>query len=153
MIVFHLSPSNRSTLMIAIARAYFVRDLTTWRISPHLHFTALRRIPGTGENTVVGAAQLSHGEISYCIDPAFWSQGYGYELVRTICGIARDPIGLERLFAKVLRDNLRSRRILERLGFLFCGLEYLPHAFHAGRYAVLNFTLNLRTSSFTMDSQ
>jgi len=120
------------------ASAFFVREFTAWKNQPRLHFTALRRIEGTGENTVVGAAQLFDGEISYCIDPAFWYQGYGYELVSAVCHIARDRLGLDRLFAKVLRDNLRSRRILERLGFLFCGLEYLPHAFYPGRFAVLH---------------
>jgi ribosomal-protein-alanine N-acetyltransferase len=125
------------------ARAYLVRDSKTWKNEPYLHFTALRREESTAEYTVVGAAQLFDGEISYCIDPTFWYQGYGYEFVHAICDIARDRLGLKRLFAKVLRDNPRSRRILERLGFLFCGLEYLPHAFRGGKYAVLTFALDL----------
>ena len=128
-----------------VARAFLMRDFTTWKHEPYLHFTALRREESPAGNTIIGAAGLCNGEISYCVDPVFWCQGYGYELVRAIFGIARDRLGSERLLAKVLRDNLRSRRILERVGFLFCGLEYLPHAFRPGKYAVLNFALNLRS--------
>jgi len=123
-------------------RAYLVQYSTMWKNQPYLHFTALRQDKSAAENTVIGAAQLCGGEISYCIDPGFWFLGYGYELVQAMCGIARDQLGLERLLAKVLRDNLRSRRILRRLGFEFCGLEYLPHAYRPGKYAVLTFAIN-----------
>jgi ribosomal-protein-alanine N-acetyltransferase len=128
-----------------VAQASLMRDFTMRENEPDLHFTALRREESTVENTIIGAAGLCNGEISYCVDPEFWHQGYGYELAQAVCGIARDRLGAERLLAKVLRDNLISRRILERLGFLFCGLEYLPHAYRAGKYAVLNFALNLRS--------
>ena len=82
------------------AQAYLVRNSATWKNEPYLHFTALRRAESTTENTVVGAAQLSDGEISYCIDPAFWYQGCGYELVHAVCGIARDRLCLERLLPR-----------------------------------------------------
>ena len=71
---------------------------------------------------MVGAAHLYEGEIGYCIEPALWRRGYGYELAEALCRIAREQLRLDKLRAAVRRENLASLRTLERLGFEFCGL-------------------------------
>jgi ribosomal-protein-alanine N-acetyltransferase len=122
----------------ADARNELIQGPCTWKHEQRLQWTAMSGLAPCG---VAGAARIDHGEISYYVHPTLWHQGYGLELVQAVCNIAREQLALEALHASVLRDNLASRRILDRLGFEFCRLEYLPHALLAGSFAVLNLEL------------
>ena len=106
----------------AEARTQIVQSPAAWKEKQYLHFTALDRQLYGRELRVVGAAHLYEGEIGYCIEPALWRRGYGYELAEALCRIAREQLRLDKLRAAVRRENLASLRTLERLGFEFCGL-------------------------------
>lgn len=75
---------------------------------------------------LVGVLGLHAEGLSYAIDPALWGRGLGRELLATACHTLAPAAGLRPLRALVRRDNLRSRRLLERAGFRFAGLRQLP---------------------------
>ncbi|MCB0047035.1 MAG: GNAT family N-acetyltransferase [Caldilineaceae bacterium] len=57
------------------------------------------------------------GEIGYTLAPAYQHQGYGYEMVSALLTYAFGTLGLHRIYARVLRENVRSINLLERLDF------------------------------------
>jgi ribosomal-protein-alanine N-acetyltransferase len=122
-------------------RRRLVQDDFVWENERRVQLTAVARNDPYGLLEVIGAARIEDEHISYYIAPARWSQGFGFELVEALCGLAWRHLALEKLWARVLRDNVASRRILERLGFVFCGLAYRARASCPGHHAVLNFEL------------
>jgi [ribosomal protein S5]-alanine N-acetyltransferase len=114
------------------------RKLLDWDGGTVIQLTAFRET----SSSILGAARIDHGELSYYIDPAHWGQGYGSELVHAVCARAGDLLRWDRLTAVVRRDNIASRRILEKTGFLFGGLEYWT-----GGYAVTNFWMDLKSGA------
>jgi len=75
---------------------------------------------------VVGGVGLSRGELSFFVARALWGQGYGTAMVRAFLQQADERMGLVVLLARIQRENLASRRLVERVGFRFCGLERRP---------------------------
>jgi RimJ/RimL family protein N-acetyltransferase len=76
---------------------------------------------------LIGACELVAGnrnsaDIGYMLDPRHWGYGYGTELVNAVCALAFDSLGTRKLTAFVSVDNERSRRVLEKTGFLWEGL-------------------------------
>jgi RimJ/RimL family protein N-acetyltransferase len=55
-------------------------------------------------------------DIGYAFLPAFWGRGYAIESALGVKAHARDVVGLSRLVAIVVPENLPSVRVLERLG-------------------------------------
>jgi RimJ/RimL family protein N-acetyltransferase len=126
----------------ADCRSRLVQDDFVWKNERRVQLTAIFRNEHQRFSEVIGAARIEDDQISYYIAPARWSEGFGFELVEAVCDVAWQYLALEKLFACILRDNVASRRIVERLGFVFCGLAYGTHAVRPGRYAVLNFELS-----------
>ena len=79
----------------------------------------------TIDDIVRGAFQ--NGHIGYWTDARFQSRGLMTAAVRHVVEFSRDSLGLHRLQAGTLRENIRSQRVLERNGFVRFGLapEYL----------------------------
>ncbi|OUZ12145.1 hypothetical protein BHE97_02840 [Aeromicrobium sp. PE09-221] len=77
-------------------------------------------------NDIVRGA-FQNGHIGYWMDARFQSRGLMTAAVRQVVRFARDSLGLHRLQAGTLRENIRSQRVLERNGFVRFGLapEYL----------------------------
>lgn len=73
------------------------------------------------------------GELGYYFRREYWGAGYAYEAAEAVCNYAGDVLKLGRLCANVDTANERSKRLLERLGFLFVAL--LPEANFGGRVA------------------
>lgn len=80
------------------------------------------------DNKLIGTAgfntiNLEHhrAEISYDLDPSFWGQGMMLKSIKNILKIA-DHIGIIRVQATVIMDNLRSINLLERCGFVREGI-------------------------------
>lgn len=55
-------------------------------------------------------------EVSYQLLPAFWGKGFATEAVGAVVHYALSTLGLPRLLAETQAANLRSRRLLEKLG-------------------------------------
>ena len=56
-------------------------------------------------------------EVSYQFLPEFWGRGLARETVGAVVDHARNTLALPRVVAEIQTANLRSRRLLESLGF------------------------------------
>ncbi|MBO4229908.1 MAG: GNAT family N-acetyltransferase [Clostridia bacterium] len=63
----------------------------------------------------------SSGEIGYVLNPDFWGQGLMSEAVTAVLGFGFERLGLHRIEAKVMLENVRSRRVLEKCGMTYEG--------------------------------
>jgi RimJ/RimL family protein N-acetyltransferase len=61
---------------------------------------------------------LEDVDIGFAFLPRYAGQGYAFEAATAVMAHAR-ALGLDRIVAIVTRDNERSRRLLDRLGFRF----------------------------------
>jgi RimJ/RimL family protein N-acetyltransferase len=69
-------------------------------------------------------------ELLYALVPSQWSRGYATEIGRKVTGLGLGPLDLASVVAYTLPDNLPSRRVLEKCGFVEEGEvvhERLPH--------------------------
>lgn len=62
-------------------------------------------------------------EVGFGIGHAHWGHGIGSEAVRAVVGYGFDTLGLNRVFARTIADNIESVRLLERLGFIREGTQ------------------------------
>ena len=69
---------------------------------------------------------LQDVDIGFAFLPRYWSDGFAYEAATAVMAYARDVIRLSRIVAIVSQDNVRSARLLERLGFRFERMIALP---------------------------
>jgi [ribosomal protein S5]-alanine N-acetyltransferase len=75
-------------------------------------------------------------EVGYDLARAHWGRGYAYEGMAAIIRFGFEEMGLHRIETETILDNVRSIRLLERLGFQREGVrrEYSLEddgAFHA----------------------
>jgi len=72
-------------------------------------------------------------ELLYAMAPAYWGKGYATEIARTLSGLALGSLDLESVVAYTLPDNARSRRVMEKVGFVYerdLVHEGLPHVLY-----------------------
>ena len=77
------------------------------------------RLPGSG---LIGYVQATvhangHAAIAYELASAWWGRGLASEAVRAVIGELVQRYGARSLGAVLKRDNQRSLRLLQRLGF------------------------------------
>lgn len=70
---------------------------------------------------VLGALALQHGELSYFVSPLRRGRGHGLAMLQAL--LAQPANARQPLFARVLRENLASRRLLHAAGFVEAGIE------------------------------
>lgn len=72
-----------------------------------------------------GFNELDYGqrraEIGYDLDPAFWGKQYAPEAIGCLLAYAFDEIGMNRVDAKVVPENVNSIKVLSKLRFTFAG--------------------------------
>lgn len=71
-------------------------------------------------------------ELLYALMPEFWNQGLATEMAEAIVAIGLERLGLKEIVAYTLPDNRASRRVMEKVGFI-----YDRKIVHAGRPHVL----------------
>ncbi len=121
-----LTPDEFYTVEVQRARLY--DDTMLWQQGRGLRLYLLRRDALEGpiigdlafNNIVRGAFQSCH--LGYKLDAAAQGQGYMSEALRCAISYAFDELLLHRIEANVMPHNLRSRRVVERLGFSAEGL-------------------------------
>lgn len=90
------------------------------RLGFGLYLVALR---STGEPTgicgLIRREGLDDVDLGFAFLPRHCGQGYAFESSVAMLGYARDVLALPRVVAITSRDNLRSARLLARLGFQF----------------------------------
>ena len=85
------------------------------------------------DGVLVGRANLSSiirgafqsASIGYLVDEEHTGRGIATAALRQLTGYAFDDLGLHRLQAEVLPDNVASKRVLSHLGF--CHYGTAPH--------------------------
>lgn len=84
------------------------------------------------------------GEITYLVgDKKYWNRGVGYFAVSSLIKIAKKNYKLNKLIAGLVEENLGSRKILEKNGFVLEGKRN-NHLFFNGKfYNQLDFGLVL----------
>ena len=101
----------------------YAREIELGNAWPFFIFAA-----GTGD--LVGAVTLSNirrgvaemGTIGYWIGEPFAGHGHATAAVRALVAFAFGPLNLHRIEAACVPDNLASRRVLEKAGFVHEGL-------------------------------
>lgn len=64
---------------------------------------------------------LKDVDLGFAFLPRFWSKGYAFESASAVISYGSKVLGLRRIVAILSRDNHRSSRLLEKLGFCFEG--------------------------------
>jgi RimJ/RimL family protein N-acetyltransferase len=100
---------------------------------------------------IIGAVQFCRNDLSYFVRPEFWRQGYGFEMVDICCRSLPQCFGLEMIRASVIRENIGSRRILEKIGFAFGGMFNRPWAGRFGVAQILEYKLRVEPSPLRCD--
>lgn len=121
----------------------WIANLTAAR-DPLVFLTFERHAPKTLVGEVVlsgfGAAPPS-AMVSYTVDAAFEGCGFASEAVATVLAYARSALGIRTFSAHYDPTNLRSERLLQRLGFLLGGhmpvVAGLEHLMRSRAIAVL----------------
>ncbi len=86
------------------------------------HLAVTRRdTPG-----LVGSVGLTSPEqpapvLGYWIGQTYWGGGYATEAARGLVAFGFDALGVEKVIASVLPENLASGRVLDKLGFVRTG--------------------------------
>jgi [ribosomal protein S5]-alanine N-acetyltransferase len=85
-----------------------------------VHWTLERLL----DETFLGCADISaidrwhhRGEVGFMLDRAAWGAGYATEAMGAVIAHAAQGLRLKRLSARTHLGNIRSMRLLERLGF------------------------------------
>ncbi len=62
------------------------------------------------------SAEACEGDMGYELDPDHWGKGYATEAARAVVKFGFTQIGLHRLSAYCVADNIGSAHVLEKLG-------------------------------------
>ncbi len=62
------------------------------------------------------APEAREGDIGAEFDPAFWGRGYGTEAAHALLCFGFTELGLHRIWARVVADNLGSVRVMQKAG-------------------------------------
>ena len=73
------------------------------------------------------------GEIGYLFLKEYWGKGYAFEAVSAIIKYSSEVLKLKRLFATIDDENIRSKKLIEKLDFKLEAV--LPEADMGGRVA------------------
>jgi ribosomal-protein-alanine N-acetyltransferase len=119
----------------AAVQASWIQATDDWSRRLVMRLAARARADGA----LVGGLQLAQGNLSYLVKASLWRQGYGKEMVRACCERALGEWQCRDLRARVLRENLASRHVLEACGFVFVGLAPLPRHGRSGSVTVLDY--------------
>ena len=61
--------------------------------------------------------------LGYWIGRPYWGRGYATEAARGLVAFGFDALGIDRIIASVLPENLGSGRVLDKLGFARTGRQ------------------------------
>ena len=111
-------------------RSRLAQDAEDWRRGGALRLFLLPRESPPALSPVLGSVSLTDirrgamqsGELGFGLDARHQGLGLMSEAVHAVCDYAFGPLGLHRLQANHLPDNLRSAAVLRRVGFGVEGL-------------------------------
>ena len=101
-----------------LASRYRVGDFYDWGVT----LRESGRMIGTCGFT---SFDLPHNaaQVGYVLNPEFWGQGIAPEALRAVLCFGFRELGLNRIEACYIRENARSRRVMEKVGMSFEGVR------------------------------
>ena len=100
-------------------------------------------VVGKETGRVIGSAGfVRHGKawdgekslaIGYALSPDFWGRGLMPEVVAELLRYGFQTLGLDEIWCTHYQENHRSRRVIEKNGFLYAFTESLSDEFYADR--------------------
>lgn len=83
-----------------------------------------------GENKMIGTCgftrftlESNSAEIGYVLNPNYWGNGLATEAVRAVLRFAFMELRINRIEAKYMEGNQRSRRVMEKVGMQYEGTQ------------------------------
>ncbi len=64
----------------------------------------------------IDANQPDQADLAYLLNRRYWNQGYATEAVRTLIDYGFEKLGLHRIYALCLPENVASWRVMEKVG-------------------------------------
>lgn len=61
-------------------------------------------------------------EVGYVLNPEYWGKGIAPEALNAVLEFGFETMGLNRIEAKFIEENERSRRVMEKVGMTFEGV-------------------------------
>jgi [ribosomal protein S5]-alanine N-acetyltransferase len=103
--------------------AYLTRNLQHWTT----HGFGLWILRDAQDNRVVGRAVLRHllvegsdeVEVGYGFFPEFWGRGLATEIAAACLHFGREELSLPSIVAITLPSNLRSQRVMTKVGLVY----------------------------------
>ncbi|MGW2254414.1 GNAT family N-acetyltransferase [Kitasatospora sp. NPDC001660] len=114
-------PHDRETCADQLA-LYLEEAMEEERDTYRLAVTRRADADDPADATPIAHASLTLGEyrsacLGYVLSRDVWGLGYASEIVRLLCELSFDHLGLHRLAARVDVDNAASAKVLAKLGF------------------------------------
>jgi RimJ/RimL family protein N-acetyltransferase len=112
---------DRGVRTLDDARAYIANGPMAMyeRYGFGLYWTGLKSGEPIGICGLVKRPALDDVDLGFALLPAYWGNGYAAESAAAVMELAHRAFGLERVIAITSQDNVRSIRLLEKLGMAF----------------------------------
>jgi RimJ/RimL family protein N-acetyltransferase len=125
----------------AAVRAFVDRQVANQHEQPRRQFqVAIELVDGPDAGRLIGNCGVRvddptnrQGNIGYELHPDRWGHGYGSEAARAVLDHGFDALGLHRIWAQCIADNIASAHILEKLG-MRREAHYRERSFFKGRW-------------------
>lgn len=109
-------------------RKFLLRQLDAQRQVPRESYQWKVCLKDSNEFIGVAGFSLSNnkfklGEIYYKLNPAYWGNGYATELAKELVLLGFNKFGLHKVEAGVATENVRSIRVLKKIGMTREGLR------------------------------
>ena len=130
-----------------VKKLYRKKQLFDWAI---VHAASGRMIGTVG--FVSFTLKQNTAEIGYALHPDYWGQSITPEAVWAVLRFGFVTLGLHRIEARFMVENIRSRRVMEKVGMRFEGVargSYLRD----GQYCDMGICAILREDFFILESE
>lgn len=116
------NPAVREYLGGPVPEGYARKRLEGWTDRSNVrepHFAVMSKESGALLGVVDIAPYHEPGkeELSYMFLPHCWGQGYAEESIRAILQYCKEELHMDYVVSETQEKNIRSRRLLERLGY------------------------------------
>jgi RimJ/RimL family protein N-acetyltransferase len=123
----HADPAFSSVFGLALSAEGVKEFLQETRDHWERHGFGLWTLRDRAEGVFVGRCGIRHVEIEgadevelgYALLPEYWGKGLAIEASRVALSIAFGELGLDEVVAFTRPTNVRSRRVMEKLGFRY----------------------------------
>jgi RimJ/RimL family protein N-acetyltransferase len=120
---------ERGVKTLAQAKQYLLDGpIKSYEVNGHGLYLVMEKQNGipVGACGILRREGLSQPDVGFAFLPAYTSKGYAYEVASKLMEYAKDSLHISPLFAVTTPDNVRSIRLLEKIGFRFVGMTTLP---------------------------